>query len=74
MEYINVVLNFLNNYYAFVLPGIALLLFVFGVANWASNVYRKQNKKVAFCSRIISAYPDKVALYANLLPENYRRQ
>ena len=74
MEYINVVLNFLNQYYLIILPCLAFLLFIFGVANWSGNVYRKQNKKIAFCSRIVSAYPDKVTLYANLLPEDYRRQ
>ena len=74
MEYINVVLNFLNDYCLYVLPAIAVLLFLFGIVNWASNVYARQNKKVAYCSRIIAAYPDKVGLYANLLPETYRRQ
>ncbi|MCH5159374.1 MAG: hypothetical protein J1F66_00810 [Clostridiales bacterium] len=74
MEYINVVLNFLNDYCLYVLPAIAALLFLFGIVNWASNVYRRQNKKIAYCSRIIASYPDKVGLYANLLPETYRRQ
>ena len=74
MEYINVVLNFLNQYCLIILPCLAALLILFGIVNWASNVYRKQNKKMAYCSRIVSAYPDKVVLYANLLPEDYRRQ
>ena len=74
MEYINVVLNFLNDHCVIFLPCIALLLILFGVANWSSNVYRKQNKKNAYCTRIISAYPNKASLYANLLPETYRRQ
>ena len=74
MEYINVVFNFLNQYSMYVWPSIALALLIFGVANWDSNVYRKQNRKFAFCSRVVASYPDKVALYANLLPEEYRRQ
>ena len=74
MEYINVILNFLHHYCLIILPCIGALLLLFGVANWASNVYRKQNRKIAFCTRIISSYPDKVTLYANLLPETYRRQ
>ena len=74
MEYIYAVLNFLNDYCLYVLPTIAVLLFVFGFVNWSCNVYRRQNKKIAYCSRIIASYPDKVGLYANLLPETYRRQ
>lgn len=74
MEYINVVLNFLNDYCLFILPSIAALLLVYGVANWTSNVYARQNRKMAFCSRIVASYPDKVMLYANVLPEDYRRQ
>ena len=74
MEYINAVLNFLNQHWLYVLPSVAALLLLFAVVNWSSNVYRKQNRKIAYCSRIVAAYPDKVMLYANLLPEHYRRQ
>lgn len=74
MQYINVVLNFLNQYYLYFLPAIGAMLLIFAIANWASNVYGKQNRKIAFCTRAVAAYPDKVALYANLLTENYRRQ
>ena len=74
MDYISVVLNFLNDYYLIFLPSISALLLIFGVANWSSNIYRKQNKKMSYCARIVSAYPDKVLLYANLLPDEYRRQ
>lgn len=74
MQYFNVVFNFLNDYYAYVLPSVGLLLVIFGVVNWSCNVYRRQNRKMAFCTRIVAAYPQKVALYAQLLPENYRRQ
>lgn len=74
MEYVNIVLNFLNGYSLIILPAIATLLILFGVVNFASNVYRRQNKKIAFCAQLIASYPDRVCLYANLLPENYRRQ
>ena len=74
MKYINVVLNFLDAYSLYVLPSVAALLIIFGVVNLSCNVYRKQSKKIAFCSRIIASYPNKVALYANILPEDYRRQ
>ena len=74
MKYINFVLDFLNDYCLYVLPTIAAMLLLFGIANWSSNVYRRQNKKIAFCTRVIAAYPNKVGVYANLLPDTYRRQ
>ena len=74
MEYIKLILNFLNDYCLYVLPAVAVLLLIFAVVNWCCNVYRRQNKKIAYCSRIVASYPDKVGLYANLLPETYRRQ
>ena len=74
MEYINVALNFLHTYCLYALPAVAAMLLLFGIVNWSSNVYARQNKKIAYCTRIISAYPDKAGLYANLLPETYRRQ
>ena len=74
MQYFNVVLNFFNDYCAFILPSVAALLAIFGVVNWSSNAYRRQNKKMAYSARIVAAYPEKVALYANLMPEIYRRQ
>ena len=74
MQYINVILNFLNAYCAYILPSIGVFLIIFGVVNWSCNVYRRQNKKMAYCTRIVAAYPEKVALYAYLLPEIYRRQ
>lgn len=74
MNYIYLVLNFLNEYHVYVLSTIALVLCLFALANWLRNPYRRQNKKVAYCSRIVSSYPDKVHLYANLLPDTYRRQ
>ena len=74
MEYIYVVLNFLNQHWLYVLPSVAALLLIFAVVNFASNVYARQNRKIAYASRIVASYPDKVILYANLLPETYRRQ
>ena len=74
MEYIYVVLNFLNQHWLYVLPSVAALLLIFAVVNFASNVYARQNRKIAYASRIVASYPDKVVLYANLLPETYRRQ
>ena len=74
MEYIKIVLNFLNQYYLYVLPAIGMLLLFFGIVNWSSNVYARQNKKLALCARLVSAYPDRVGLYANFMTEDYRRQ
>ena len=74
MEYINFVLEFMNDYCVYVLPAIAAMLLIFAIVNWSSNVYRRQNKKLAYCARIIAAYPNKAGIYANLLPDTYRRQ
>lgn len=74
MEFLYAVLNFLNQHWLYVLSAVAALLLLFAVVNWSSNVYRKQNRKIAYCSRIVAAYPDKVMIYANLLTEEYRRQ
>ena len=74
MQYFNVVLNFLNDYYVYILPTIGALLVIFGVVNWSCNVYRRQNKKMTSCTRLVAAYPEKVVFYARFLPETYRRQ
>ena len=74
MEYIQFALNFLHDYCLYVLPAIAVLLLLFAIVNWSSNVYRRQNKKLAYCTRIIAAYPNKAGIYASLLPDTYRRQ
>ena len=74
MEFLYAVLNFFNQHWLYVLPSVAALLLLFAVVNWSGNVYRKQNRKIAYCSRIVAAYPDKVMIYANLLTEEYRRQ
>ena len=73
-EYIYTVLNFLNEYYLCVLSATAVALWIYAFVNWARNPYRRQNKKIAYCSRILSSYPDKAQIYANLLPDVYRRQ
>ena len=74
MEYIYIVLNFLNEYHVCVLSITAIALWIYAFVNWSRNPYRRQNKKIAYCSRIVSSYPARAQLYANLLPEAYRRQ
>ena len=74
MDYINTVLNFLNSYGAIILPVLFATVFLFGLANWLANPYRKQNKKLLACYKGVCAYPDKVVKYADKLPEEYRRQ
>ena len=74
MEYIYIVLNFLNEYQVYVLSATMIALWIYAFVNWSRNPYRRQNKKIAYCSRIVSAYPARAQLYANLLPEVYRRQ
>ena len=74
MDYINTVLNFLNSYSIVILPVLFATVFLYGLVNWLVNPYRKQNKKLTACYRSICAYPDKVAKYADKLPQDYRRQ
>lgn len=74
MFYINIVLNFLDRYAAAIIPSLCGVLLLFGVCNWARNVYRKQNRQIVQCTRLCCAHPEKTSLYASLLPEEYRRQ
>ena len=74
MYYINTVLDFLNAHSIVILPVLFSTVFLYGLANWIANPYRKQNKKLTACYRGICAYPDKVVKYAEKLPEPYRRQ
>lgn len=74
MYYINTVLNFLNDYSVIILPVLFAIVFLYGIVNWLTNPYRKQNKKLTACYRSVSAYPAKITRYAEKLPEEYRRQ
>ena len=74
MDYINTVLNFLNAYSIIILPILLATVLLFGLVNWLVNPYRKQNRKLTACFKGICSYPDKVAKYADKLPEDYRRQ
>ena len=74
MYYINTVLSFLNNHSVIILPVLFATVIIYGLANWLTNPYRKQNKRLASCCRGVCAYPDKAAKYADKLPEEYRRQ
>lgn len=74
MNYFYYVLIFLNSYSMIILPSLFALVLLFGIVNWASNVYRKQNKQIALTTRYVTSYPHKTALYVNFLPEDYRRQ
>lgn len=74
MNYIETVLNFLNRYSLIILPILFAVVPLFGIVNWASNVYRRQNRKINACYRGISAQPAKIDLFVYLLPDDYRRQ
>ena len=74
MYYINTVLNFLNRYSVIILPVLFATIFLYGLVSWLTNPYRKQNKKISACYRSVCAYPQRVAKYADKLPEEYRRQ
>ena len=74
MNYINTVLNFLNDYSVIVLPVLFAIVLLYGIVNWIANPYRKQNKKLVACYKGVFSFPDKVAKYADKLPDDYRRQ
>lgn len=74
MSYVIKLLTFLDAHGAIVIGALFGALALFGVVNWLSNPYRKQNKKIAFCTRNIRSFPAKVALFAASLPAEYRRQ
>ena len=74
MYYIETVLNFLDRYSLVILPILFAVLPFFGVINWISSVYRRQNKKINAVYRGLLAKPDKINLLTYLLPEDYRRQ
>lgn len=74
MNYINTVFNFLNEYSVIILPVLFATVLLYGVANWLTDPYRKQNKKLIACYKGVCSFPDKVAKYADKLPDDYRRQ
>lgn len=74
MSYIQTVIDFLNDYNVVIMPALFALVLLFGICNWCSNPYRKQNARLQLCTKRIISYPHKTALYANTLPEDYRRQ
>lgn len=74
MFYFLKALHFLNDYGLVILPTLFAALHVFGFANWLTNPYRKQNKKMITCAKSVRGYPDKAATYAHSLPDEYRRQ
>ena len=74
MSYICKFLSFLNDYSMVILPILFGALLLFGVINWLTNPYRKQNKKFVSCIRAIRVHPDKAPTYVFSLPDDYRRQ
>lgn len=49
-------------------------VWVFGIANWCKNVYRRQNKKFELCRKEVLANSRFAAASIALLTEEYRRQ
>ena len=74
MSYINTVLNFLNANSIIVLSVTFAVVFLFGVVNFITNPYRKQNKKLTAVYKGVFSCPDKVSKHVDKLPEDYRRQ
>lgn len=67
-------LEFITQYYLILMPVLFGLLLVFAVVNWIYDPYRKQNRKIDSCRQKISSYPEKIATYIPLLPQEYQRQ
>ena len=74
MNYINTVLDFLSEYSIIILPILFSTVFLYGLANWFTNPYRKQNRTLLACYKGAVSYPDKISKYADRLPQEYRRQ
>lgn len=74
MSYILKTLHYLSDYSFAILPALFVALLIFGFANWLSNPYRKQNKKMLTCARAVRAHPEKSPTYVYTLPDEYRRQ
>ncbi|MGN1067251.1 MAG: hypothetical protein ACI4QH_05530, partial [Candidatus Fimimonas sp.] len=66
--------DFLVSYDVFVLSAVFLAVWIFGIANWCKNVYRRQNKKLETCRANVLRNPKFAGIFVATLPEDYRRQ
>lgn len=66
--------DFLVSYDVFVLSAVFLAVWIFGIANWCKNVYRRQNKKLETCRANVVRNPKFAGIFVATLPEDYRRQ
>lgn len=68
------VIDFLISYDVFILPAAFLLVWIFGIANWCKNVYRKQNRALENCRASVLRNPKFAGIFVASVPEEYRRQ
>ncbi len=74
MNYIYQFFYFLKTYDNFVMPILFSLVVVFGIVNWLSNPYRRQNKKFAKCTQKL-LHPNTCNEQSlRILPSEYQRQ
>lgn len=66
--------DFLVSYDVFVLSAVFVAVWIFGIANWCKNVYRRQNKKLETCRANVLRNPKFAGIFVATLPEDYRRQ
>lgn len=74
MVYLEKMLQFFVTYDTIVLPSVFAAVWIFGIANWCKNTYRRQNKKVRMCCSNVLMNPKYTGVYMAMLPEEYRRQ
>lgn len=74
MNYIKIFLDFITLYDYIFLPIIAAALAIFCLVNFCKNLYRRQNRKIVAVTRKICSFPHKADVYANGLPQEYKRQ
>lgn len=74
MNYIKIFLDFITLYDYIFLPVIAFALALFCIVNFCKNLYHKQNRRIMSVTRKICSYPHKADVYANGLPQEYKRQ
>lgn len=65
---------YMTAYDVYILSALFVAVWVFGVANWCKNPYRKQNKKLNVCRNKIVANPKLTWLYMASVTKEYCRQ
>ena len=68
------ILFYMTAFDVYILSALFVAVWIFGVANWCKNPYRKQNKKLNVCRNKIVANPKLTWLYMASVTKEYCRQ